>query len=80
MKIKLLIFYLISVGLIAQENQIYKKTEKSLNKKNITPILKTSIIIDTDANNEVDDQHALAYLFFSCKMCSWALLTWLVGW
>ena len=65
MKIKLLIFYLISVGLIAQENQIDKKTEKSLNKKNITPILKPSIIIDTDANNEVDDQHALAYLFFN---------------
>jgi len=24
-----------------------------------------SVIIDTDANNELDDQHALAYLFFN---------------
>lgn len=26
-----------------------------------------SVIIDTDANNELDDQHALAYLFFNGK-------------
>jgi len=26
---------------------------------------KTTVIIDTDANNELDDQHALAYLFFN---------------
>ena len=26
---------------------------------------KISIIFDTDANNEIDDQHALAYLFFN---------------
>ncbi|MCB8994115.1 MAG: nucleoside hydrolase [Bacteroidales bacterium] len=30
-----------------------------------TPIHKIPILIDTDANNELDDQHALAYLFFN---------------
>lgn len=29
------------------------------------PILKTTVIFDTDANNELDDQHALAYLLFN---------------
>jgi inosine-uridine nucleoside N-ribohydrolase len=27
--------------------------------------VKIPIIVDTDANNELDDQHALAYLFFN---------------
>jgi inosine-uridine nucleoside N-ribohydrolase len=30
-----------------------------------TAAVKTSVIFDTDANNEVDDQHALAYLLFN---------------
>ncbi len=29
------------------------------------PVNRIPIIIDTDANNELDDQHALAYLFFN---------------
>lgn len=29
------------------------------------PVKKIPVIIDTDANNEVDDQHALAYLFLN---------------
>jgi inosine-uridine nucleoside N-ribohydrolase len=31
------------------------------------PNNKITVIIDTDANNELDDQHALAYLFFNGK-------------
>jgi hypothetical protein len=38
-----------------------KKKEK---KKNNT-MKKTSVIFDTDTNNELDDQHALAYLLFN---------------
>lgn len=30
-----------------------------------TPTQKTTVIFDTDANNELDDQHALAYLLFN---------------
>jgi hypothetical protein len=29
---------------------------------------KMSVIFDTDANNELDDQHAMAYLFFNSKI------------
>lgn len=29
------------------------------------PIQKTTVLFDTDANNELDDQHALAYLLFN---------------
>jgi len=34
---------------------------------------KTRVIFDTDANNEVDDQHALAYLLF--KKSNFILVT-----
>lgn len=33
------------------------------NKKAVSTTKKLSVIFDTDANNELDDQHALAYLF-----------------
>lgn len=33
--------------------------------KQPAPIQKTNVIFDTDANNELDDQHALAYLLFN---------------
>ncbi len=33
--------------------------------KESAPIQKTTVIFDTDANNELDDQHALAYLLFN---------------
>ena len=32
-----------------------------------SPVEKIPVVIDTDANNEVDDQHALAYLFMNGK-------------
>jgi purine nucleosidase len=32
------------------------------------PIQKTTVIFDTDANNELDDQHALAYLVFNQEL------------
>ena len=35
------------------------------NDRQVTEIKKLPVIFDTDANNEVDDQHALAYLLFS---------------
>ena len=35
---------------------------------NCSPLLaKIPVVFDTDANNEVDDQHAMAYLFFNGK-------------
>ena len=33
------------------------------NKKGASTTKKRSVIFDTDANNEIDDQHAMAYLF-----------------
>ena len=54
-KMKLLLFIaLVPVLAIAQNQQ--SKKEKSE---------RPEIIFDTDANNELDDQHAMAYLFFN---------------
>ena len=41
-----------------------KKDTKIIAKTKITPS-KINVIFDTDANNELDDQHALAYLLFN---------------
>jgi len=38
---------------------------KDLPKQKAPSTKKLSVIFDTDANNEIDDQHALAYLLFS---------------
>ena len=35
--------------------------------RSMLPVEKIPVVIDTDANNEVDDQHALAYLFMNGK-------------
>ena len=47
----------------------YNCAEKSSDKKNSTTTVsepsKTKVVFDTDANNELDDQHALAYLLFN---------------
>jgi len=37
----------------------------SMKKQIDPPLMKLSVIFDTDANNELDDQHALAYLLMS---------------
>lgn len=46
----LLSLLLLSTTLVMSQN-----TEKT----------KTKVLLDTDANNELDDQHAMAYLFFN---------------
>ena len=49
-KINLLLFVVISIAILSLGGS---KNNKS------------ALILDTDANNEIDDQHALAYLFFN---------------
>jgi len=51
-----LVFLLFTIALISFTN---KKNSQEKNQQKI------SVIFDTDANNELDDQHALAYLLFS---------------
>ncbi|MEX2514149.1 MAG: nucleoside hydrolase [Cyclobacteriaceae bacterium] len=33
--------------------------------RSVSQVNKTKVLLDTDANNELDDQHAMAYLFFN---------------
>lgn len=40
-------------------------TPQTVKNEKIEPLNKIPVLIDTDANNELDDQHALAYLFFN---------------
>ena len=42
-----------------------KKTSVETVKDAVKPFSKIPLIFDTDANNELDDQHALAYLLFN---------------
>ncbi|MGB5428609.1 nucleoside hydrolase, partial [Eudoraea sp.] len=42
-----------------------KKEEKKIEAKTLKAAPKLKIIFDSDANNELDDQHALAYLLFN---------------
>ncbi len=42
-----------------------KKKDKIIETKTILTPSKLKVIFDTDANNELDDQHALAYLLFN---------------
>lgn len=42
-----------------------KKNDKKIKAKTIKTPSKLNVIFDTDANNELDDQHALAYLLFN---------------
>lgn len=42
-----------------------KKEEKKIEAKTLKSAPKLKIIFDSDANNELDDQHALAYLLFN---------------
>lgn len=53
-----ILLFMVFFGLISCNN-----AEKETNKTETSSIPK--VILDTDANNELDDQHALAYLFFN---------------
>ncbi|MGB5481090.1 MAG: hypothetical protein WBM91_08435, partial [Eudoraea sp.] len=61
------IFSIFIFGILALT--IYGCADKKEEKKIIAKPLKTSsklkVIFDSDANNELDDQHALAYLLFN---------------
>ena len=43
--------------------------DKKIETKTIIAPSKQKVIFDTDANNELDDQHALAYLLFNGDTC-----------
>lgn len=51
--------FLILIIVIGCKPEVAVQPESTLSKD------KMAVIIDTDANNELDDQHALAYLFFN---------------
>ena len=56
MKIKfLLLIVFVPVSVISQNEQSAKEVKSQ----------RAEVIFDTDANNELDDQHAMAYLFFN---------------
>lgn len=55
-----LAFLLISVSCSQQRETETDTTSETVSSSNLIPV-----IIDTDANNELDDQHAMAYLFFN---------------
>ncbi len=58
------IFYLIAILFVASCSDD-RNGQKSAD-KSITPAKKKiEVILDTDANNELDDQHAIAYLLFN---------------
>ena len=59
-----------SIGCKAKRNQVSTvPSERIANEKRI------KVILDTDANNELDDQHALAYLLFNGNIFDTDLVT-----
>ena len=58
-----LCFSILITAIACQTENQGKKKEKTSSEKTA----KIPVLFDTDANNEVDDQHALAYLFFNEK-------------
>lgn len=59
-------FILLSITACTPNKTVKEKTTKDGEQEGIvTTIDKIPVILDTDANNELDDQHAMAYMFFN---------------
>ncbi len=58
-------FYFFSLLLVPGLMSVVSCDEQETNQQTLPAASQIPLIIDTDANNELDDQHALAYLLFN---------------